>query len=59
MRLASAQCSCSFAPLENFSAFAVQRGDDMIKNADRLMAEAIRELAGIYKDGILPKPANY
>lgn len=37
----------------------LQRGDDMMKNADRLMAQAIRELAGIYKGGILPKPANY
>jgi len=31
----------------------------MIKNADHLMAEAIRIIADLYKDGILPKPKNY
>ena len=31
----------------------------MIKEADRLMAEAILIVAGLYKDGIIPKPDNY
>ena len=31
----------------------------MIRNADRLMAEAIRTVAGLYKDGLLPKPKSY
>ena len=31
----------------------------MIKEVDHLMAEAIREIAGLYKDGILKKPKNY
>jgi hypothetical protein len=31
----------------------------MIKNTDHLMAEAIRKVAALYKDGLLPKPANY
>jgi hypothetical protein len=31
----------------------------MIKEADRLMAEAIQIIAGLYKDGILKKPENY
>ena len=30
----------------------------MIQDADRLMAEAIRIIAGLYKDGVLPKPKN-
>ena len=34
-------------------------GDDMIKNADHLMAQGIRDVAALYKDGVLPKPANY
>jgi nitrate/TMAO reductase-like tetraheme cytochrome c subunit len=34
-------------------------GDQMIRNADRLMAEAIRTVAGLYKDGLLPKPKSY
>ncbi len=31
----------------------------MIKSADHVMAQAIREVAGLYKDGVLAKPANY
>lgn len=34
-------------------------GDDMIRNADHLMAEGIRVVADLYKDGTLPKPPNY
>ena len=41
------------------SILLVQRGDKMIKEADHLMAEAIRILANLYKDGVLPKPENY
>jgi hypothetical protein len=35
------------------------KGDKMIQEADRLMAEAIRIVAGLYKDKIIPKPASY
>jgi len=31
----------------------------MIKEADRLLAEAIRIIASLYQDGILQKPKNY
>jgi hypothetical protein len=31
----------------------------MIKEVDQLMAAAIREIAALYKDGVLPKPENY
>lgn len=31
----------------------------MIREADRLMAEAIRIVAGLYRDGLLPKPKEY
>lgn len=37
----------------------MQKGDDMIREADRLMAEAIRIVAGLYRDGLLPKPKEY
>ena len=33
--------------------------DEVIKNADHLMAEAIHIVAGLYKDGTLAKPKNY
>src|SRR4030095_15695984 len=43
----------------NFAKDQLQHGDQMVKNADHLMAQAIREVAGLYKDGVLAKPANY
>ena len=35
------------------------KGDDMIREVDHLLAQAIREVAGLYKDGVLPKPESY
>jgi hydroxylamine dehydrogenase len=43
----------------NFAKGELAKGDQMIKQADRLMAEAIRTVAGLYKDGLIPKPQNY
>ena len=51
--------TCNQCHSINFATQQLQYGDDMIKNADHLMAEAIRVVAGLYKDGILPKPKNY
>jgi len=44
------------------SAFAkgeLEKGDEMIRQADHLMAEAIRTVAALYDEGTLVKPANY
>jgi len=43
----------------NFARAELEKGDQMIKAADKLMAQAIRIVAGLYQDGVLPKPANY
>ncbi len=51
--------TCNQCHAGNFAREQLQRGDDMIKNADHLMAEAIRIVAGLYQDGILPKPKSY
>jgi hydroxylamine dehydrogenase len=51
--------TCNQCHSVNFAKQQLQQGDDMIKNADYLMAEAIRIVADLYKDNILPKPANY
>lgn len=51
--------TCSQCHSENFAKAELEKGDKMIREADRLMAEAIRIVAGLYKDGVLPKPANY
>jgi hypothetical protein len=51
--------TCSQCHSENFAREQLNRGDDMIKEADHLLAQAIREIAGLYKDGILEKPESY
>jgi hypothetical protein len=43
----------------NFGKTELAKGDQMIKEADRLMAKAISTVAALYKDGLLPKPENY
>ena len=50
---------CNRCHSANFAKAELAKGDQMIKEVDRLMAEAILTIAGLYKDGILPKPKNY
>lgn len=42
-----------------FARKQLEMGDSMMKKADRLMADAINMVAGLYADGILTKPDNY
>ena len=51
--------TCSECHSENFAKAELKKGDDMIREADRLLAEAIRIIAGLYKDGVLKKPDSY
>lgn len=51
--------TCSRCHSENFARGELEKGDNMIREADRLLAEAIREVASLYEDGILKKPENY
>jgi len=51
--------TCNQCHSGNFARQQLQQGDDMIRNADHLMAEAIRIVAGLYRDGVLAKPKNY
>ena len=50
---------CSECHSENFAKAELAKGDDMIREADHLLAEAIRIVAGLYKDGVLRKPEGY
>ena len=43
----------------NFARAELEKGDDMIREADRLLAQAIDVVAALYKDGIIPKPDEY
>jgi hypothetical protein len=51
--------TCNQCHSVNFAKGELAKGDGMIREVDHLMAEAIRIVAGLYKDGIIPKPANY
>jgi hypothetical protein len=51
--------TCNKCHSLNFANQQLTQGDNMIRDADHLMAEGIRVIAGLYKDGLLPKPASY
>jgi hydroxylamine dehydrogenase len=51
--------TCNDCHSLNFAKSELEKGDQMIKEADRLMAEAIRIVADLYKDEILKKPESY
>jgi hypothetical protein len=50
---------CSECHSENFARGELAKGDDMIREADHLLAQAIRVVAALYADGLLPKPEGY
>jgi hypothetical protein len=51
--------TCGTCHSSNFAAAELEKGDQMIRQADRLMAEGISIVAGLYKEGLLKKPDNY
>jgi cytochrome c553 len=51
--------TCNQCHSANFAKGELAKGDQIIKDADKLMAEAIRTIADLYKEGLLPKPASY
>jgi cytochrome c553 len=51
--------TCNRCHSANFAKGELAKGDMMIKDADYLMAEGIRIIANLYKEGILTKPKTY
>jgi hydroxylamine dehydrogenase len=51
--------TCNQCHSVEFAEGELEKGDRMIRESDRLMADAIRTVAGLYKDGALPKPKSY
>ncbi len=51
--------TCKQCHSATFAWTELQKGDEMIQVADHLMAEAIRTVASLYKDGTLKKPETY
>lgn len=51
--------TCNQCHSVNFAKSELAKGDQMIKAADHLIAEAIRTVVALYKEGIITKPKNY
>jgi hypothetical protein len=51
--------NCGKCHSAKFAKEQLSKADNIIREADRLMAEAIRIVAGLYKAGTLKKPQNY
>ena len=50
---------CSECHSINFAKEELAKGDEMIRQVDHVMAEAIHIVAALYKDEIIPKPDTY
>ncbi len=50
---------CTTCHSEQYARLQLEMADQMMKNADRLMAQGIDRVAGLYKDGIIKKPDHY
>ncbi len=51
--------TCKGCHSASFARGELEKGDQMIRKADAVMAEAIRVIAALYKDGVLAKPAHF
>ncbi len=51
--------TCRQCHSEKFARTQLEKGDDMIRESDHLLAQAIRIIAGLYQDGTLEKPPGY
>jgi hypothetical protein len=51
--------TCVRCHSSNFARGELEKGDGMIREADHMMAEAIRVVAALYKDGVIEKPESY
>jgi hypothetical protein len=49
---------CNACHSGSFVKSELQQGDDMVRDADRLLASAIRIVSGLYADGLLPPPSG-
>jgi hypothetical protein len=51
--------TCGQCHSANFAKAELEKGDEMIRETDRLLAEAIQVIAKLYEDGVLEKPESY
>ena len=50
---------CSHCHSESFAKQQLNAGDQVVREVDKLFAEAIREVQALYREGILKKPENW
>jgi len=50
---------CEDCHSKNFALAELAKADDLIREADHLLAAAIREIASLYEEGLLEKPEGY
>ena len=50
---------CSNCHSKTYASEQLAMGDSMMQKTDRLMAEAIEIVAGLYKDGLIERPEDY
>jgi hypothetical protein len=50
--------ACTKCHTKTYAEAELAKGDDVVRQTDRLMAAAIREVDGLYRDGILARPAD-
>jgi len=50
---------CEDCHSKNFALSELAKADDLIREADHLLAAAIREIASLYEEGLLEKPEGY
>lgn len=51
--------TCTQCHAKAFAQAELEKGDQIIREADALLAEAIRIVAGLYRDGLLARPAHF
>jgi hydroxylamine dehydrogenase len=51
--------TCNGCHSSSFAKTQLAQSDRLIRDADHLMAEGIRTVAGLYQDGVLQKPKGY
>ncbi len=51
--------TCTECHAKSFAKGELEKGDGMIREADHLMADAIRTVASLYEKGIIEKPESY
>ncbi len=50
---------CTHCHAPTFAKGELAKGDEMIRSSDHLLAEAIRTVAALYQDGVLPRRPTY